>query len=166
MIETWSIETAFLFRHPKTSNVRNNFTTPFSKETWRMIIIFAFIYWIVLLLSLLVELRCNRTPEENIVTAPVSETGLTTLAALSQQGISEAPHIVSGRIVFLSLFLWSLLLFQFYSADLVGSLLTPSPRWIKTLKDLIDRDLRLGVENLPYHVDFFMVSIVFLHLHF
>lgn len=58
----------------------------------------------------------------------------------------------------MSLFLWGLMLYQFYSASVVGSLLAKKPRWINTLKDLADSSLEIGIEDIAYNYDFFAVT--------
>lgn len=78
-------------------------------------------------------------------------------------GLSDGPRIYSGRIVFLSLFLWGLLLIQFYSASVVGSLLSESPRFINTLKNLSESSLEVGIEDMAYNYDYLAVSVP-LHL--
>ena len=52
-----------------------------------------------------------------------------------------------------------MLLYQFYSASIVGSLLAEKPRFIKTIKDLSDSNIEIGVENMQYNHDFFRVFI-------
>lgn len=123
-------------------------------------------------------------------THPASETALITTAALCQQGkvsfspdiylsihhphhgsdanafdiflpgLSEGPRLCSGRIVFLSLLMWALLLFQYYSASIVGSLLAEPPRYINTLKDLLESDLAVGIEDIVYNHNFFAVNLM------
>ncbi|KAI4485639.1 hypothetical protein M0802_012651 [Mischocyttarus mexicanus] len=75
------------------------------------------------------------------------------LGVIITYGLSDGPRIYSGRIVFLSLFLWGLLLMQFYSASVVGSLLSEPPRFINTLKDLADSSLEVGIEDMAYNYD-------------
>lgn len=72
--------------------------------------------------------------------------------------MSDTPRVYSGRIVYMSLFLWALLLYQFYSASIVGSLLSEKPRFIKSIKDLAESTLEVGIEDMPYNHDFFRVN--------
>ena len=74
-------------------------------------------------------------------------------------GLSEGPHSTSGRIVFITLFLWTLLMYQFYSASIVGSLLAAPPKWINNLVDLANSELHFGYEDMPYLHDYFKVRI-------
>lgn len=67
----------------------------------------------------------------------------------------------AGRIVFITFLLWSLIMYQFYSADIVGSLIAAPPKFINNLWDLIHSDLHLAFEDIPYTHDYFRASIKF-----
>ncbi|XP_046823529.1 ionotropic receptor 75a-like [Vespa crabro] len=154
-VQTYVAKTTIIFRHPKTSDVRNVFLMPFTEDVWYMILIVAIIYWLILLLTVKIELYFDNYPKLcTLDTNPASETALITTAAICQQGLSDGPRIYSGRIVFLSLFLWGLLLIQFYSASVVGSLLSEPPRFINTLKNLSDSSLEVGIEDMAYNYDY------------
>ena len=81
-------------------------------------------------------------------------------------GLSDTPRVISGRIVYVSLFLWAMLLYQFYSASIVGSLLAEKPRFIKTLKDLTESSLEVGIQDIAYNHDFFRASILQIKIRF
>lgn len=49
------------------------------------------------------------------------------------------------------------MLYQFYSAFIVGSLLAEKPRFIKTVRNLIDSNLQVGAENTSYQLDLLRV---------
>nr|QNL15111.1 ionotropic receptor 64a [Aulacocentrum confusum] len=158
-VETWTVRPMFIFRHPRTSDVRNGFLKPFAKEIWWFVLLGGLIYWIFLYGTAKIGIYFSKSDAENtLMSIPASETGLITLAAVSQQGLSEGPTNISGRIVFLSLFLWALLLFQFYSASIVGSLLSPPPRWITTLKNLSDSSLDCAMEDVAYSYDYYATT--------
>ncbi|KAI4490035.1 hypothetical protein M0804_004217 [Polistes exclamans] len=162
-VQSYIARASIIFRHPKTSDVRNVFLMPFTEDVWYLILIVAVIYWLLLLLTVKIELYYDNYPKKcTLDTNPSSETALITIAAICQQGLSDGPRIYSGRIVFLSLFLWGLLLIQFYSASVVGSLLSEPPRFINTLKDLADSSLDVGIEDMAYNYDVLAVSIIFI----
>lgn len=48
-----------------------------------------------------------------------------------------------------------MLLYQFYGSFIVGSLLTESPKTINTIKDLLDSNLYIFVDEVPYILDNF-----------
>ncbi|THK33136.1 ionotropic receptor 75a [Diachasma alloeum] len=156
VVPTWFTDFTFSFLHPTKSTMRNNFLKPFTQDLWWAILLVGAVYWVLLLLSLMLE-QHHETGRQNINAGAV-ETGLTTVAALSQQGLSDSPHFPSGRITFLSLFLWALLLYQFYSASIVSSLITAPPRWIKSLKDLTESDLEVGAIDVSFFRDWFKIT--------
>lgn len=159
-VETWVVKPYFIFRHPIGNSLENHFLQPFTDKLWVAILVVGFVYWILLLISLKVEIYYDdsKTSTGSLITTPASETGLITMAALSQQGLSDGPSILSSRIVFLSLFIWGLLLYQFYSASIVGSLLAAQPRWILSMDNLTDSNLECALEDVAYHRDYFAVS--------
>ncbi|XP_055382474.1 uncharacterized protein LOC129612739, partial [Condylostylus longicornis] len=77
------------------------------------------------------------------------------IGMLCLQGVSINTKLLSGRIIIFSTLLFSFLIFQYYSASIVGSLLIESPKTIRTLRDLIKSDLNLGIEDIVYNKDFF-----------
>ncbi|XP_046625652.1 ionotropic receptor 75a-like isoform X1 [Neodiprion virginianus] len=150
-VQTYMAKGCFIFRHPKKRTVHNGFLKPFKKEVWYFTIIMAVLSWILLWLTARVEIHFRDHPPLNTLYSHTgSETALITLAAACQQGLSGGPQLYSGRLVFLSLFLWTLLLYQYYSASIVGSLLAEPPRYIKTLQDLLDSDMPVGLEDIAY----------------
>ena len=77
----------FIFRHPKKSDVRNPFLKPFTSEAWYAIAAFGIIYWLLLFSTAKIEQIYRLDPPYNTLdTHPASETGLITMAAISQQG--------------------------------------------------------------------------------
>ncbi|XP_012273315.2 glutamate receptor ionotropic, kainate 5 [Orussus abietinus] len=158
-VQAWVARGSFFFRHPQRSEDGVGFLKPFKSEVWWFILGVGLIYWLFLLLTVRLELHLTeRKLECTLDSHPASESWLITTAAITQQGLSDGPRFYSGRIVFIFLFLWGLLLFQFYSASVVGSLLAEAPRFIVTLQDLSDSSLQLGVEDIGYNYDFFRTT--------
>lgn len=71
--------------------------------------------------------------------------------------MTVAPKFLSGRITMLFMFLFSLLIYQFYSASIVSSLLMEPPTKIKTLDDLTRSSLKVGSEKVWYNEEYFTV---------
>ncbi|XP_052873622.1 ionotropic receptor 75a-like [Anopheles cruzii] len=94
--------------------------------------------------------KCNYRAEK------VSKSILLFLGGVCQQGLSEIPHLSSGRCTSFFILLFGYLMFQYYSASIVGSLLMEQPKSIKTLRNLIDSRLTLGIEDIPYSRDYFV----------
>ncbi|XP_046748190.1 ionotropic receptor 75a-like isoform X2 [Diprion similis] len=167
-VQTYMAKACFILRHPKKRSVRNGFLKPFREEVWYFTIIIAVLSWILLWLTANVEIHFRDNPPLNTLHSyPGSETALITVAAVCQQGLSDGPQLYSGRLVFLSLFLWTLLLYQYYSASIVGSLLAEPPRYIKTLQDLLDSDMPVGIEDIAYTRNHFATTtdLIALELH-
>ncbi|XP_011296661.1 uncharacterized protein [Fopius arisanus] len=156
VVSTWFTDFTFTFLHPKQTNLRNNFLKPFTDDLWWAILVVGSIYWALLFLSLMLE--HHHQAETHDIGEGVVETGMTAVAALSQQGLSDSPNFPSGRITFLSLFVWALLLYQFYSASIVSSLMTTPPRWIKTLKALVESDLTVGAIDVSHFREWLQAS--------
>lgn len=54
--------------------------------------------------------------------------------------------------------MYAVTLYQYYNATIVSSLLLEPPRNIRTLKDLLDSDLKAGSHDIVYDQDYFKVS--------
>lgn len=67
--------------------------------------------------------------------------------------------MISARLVILSALFFSILLFQFYSSFIVGSLLTESPKTIRTIQQLLDSRLECGIDEVSYIRDIFNHAI-------
>ncbi|XP_034950704.1 ionotropic receptor 75a-like [Chelonus insularis] len=151
-VSLWNVNIGFIFRHPRKDEMKNSFLKPFTTLTWSVSLVIGITYCICLFITVKVEACFNKfeISENTLMSIPASESGLITMAAISQQGVSNSPSTFSGRIVFLSLFLWAFLLYQYYSADIVSSLLAKPPRWIISVKDLLDSNLECGMEDILY----------------
>ncbi|XP_043277728.1 uncharacterized protein [Venturia canescens] len=158
-VQTWIAKVCLIFRHPQKNEMSNVFLKPFEPVVWYWITVVALVNWLLLFLTVKIEQHYDwRHPVNTLDTNPASEVGLIAIAAVCQQGLSDGPRIYSGRIVFLFLFLWALLMFQFYSASVVGSLLVEKPRYITTPQDVLDSNLAVGSEDIAYNHDFFQTS--------
>jgi ionotropic glutamate receptor len=51
--------------------------------------------------------------------------------------------------------IFSIIIFQFYSSYIVGSLLTKPQKTINSIKDLINSNLKVGIEDISYNRDYF-----------
>lgn len=73
-------------------------------------------------------------------------------------GYSGNPWLTSSRVLTISMLLFSVLMFQFYSSFIVGSLLTDAPKNIKTVKQLLNSPFKFGVDAVPYVIDNFHIA--------
>lgn len=63
--------------------------------------------------------------------------------------------MVSSRIFTTTILLFSILIYQFYGSFIVGSLLTESPKTITTVKGLLESNLFVFMDEVPYILDNF-----------
>lgn len=69
------------------------------------------------------------------------------------------PKLSSSRIVLMSLLLFSLIFFQFYSSFIVGSLLTRPVKSLRTIDQLFESNIECGLDALPYHKNMYENSV-------
>ncbi|XP_033228919.1 ionotropic receptor 75a-like [Belonocnema kinseyi] len=156
----WTVQTYFarpvlMFRHPKKNAIHIVFLKPFSKEVWWAIMIFGIIYWTILLCMLKIEIKTkSQSRMRSLRSTPIPGAAFIVCGALTQQGSCEVPRFCSSRILFLSLYVWGLLTYQFYSASIVGSLLAESPHFINTVHDLLATNMEVGIEDVGYNHNF------------
>ncbi|XP_030372125.1 uncharacterized protein LOC115622351 [Scaptodrosophila lebanonensis] len=75
---------------------------------------------------------------------------------ICQQGLGFSTQFISGRTIVITSLLFSFCIYQFYSASIVGSLLMERPKTIRTLPDLVQSSLKVGVEDILYTRDYFL----------
>lgn len=84
---------------------------------------------------------------------------ITNLTIFSLTGYSGGdPLLTSSHILLISVLVFSVLIFQFYSSFIVSSLLTESPKNIKTVEQLLNSPFEFGVDVTPYVLDIFQVT--------
>ncbi|XP_058456816.1 uncharacterized protein LOC131434178 [Malaya genurostris] len=102
------------------------------------------------------DARVNDSASSNYNAEKLSKSILLFLGGVCQQGLSEIPHLPSGKCTSLFMLLFGYLMFQFYSASIVGSLIMTPAKNVKTLRNLIDSGMQLGIEDIPYNHDYFV----------
>ncbi|EAT37087.1 AAEL010880-PA [Aedes aegypti] len=137
----------FIFRHPRRQQtMRNPFLLPFETTIWYMMVACGAILVVVLFTSFYFEDSAEK----------FSKSILLFLGGVCQQGLSEIPHLPSGKCTSMFILIFGYLMFQYYSATIVGSLLMVPPKNIRTIRNLIDSKLTLGIEDIPYSRDYFV----------
>lgn len=136
----------FIFLHPHSgkgvSSNKNVFLRPLSSGVWTSIAISVSLGLLTLLISQRLEHQLiNRNEIVNII--------VTIIGIVAQQGFVHQIRTVYFKITVLTMLILSFFLFQFYSASIVGTLLTPFPKTIRTADDLLNSDLKVILENVP-----------------
>nr|WQS23402.1 ionotropic receptor 19 [Diaphania glauculalis] len=156
------ISIKFVFREPPLSYQNNLFLLPFKTTVWYCMGAFVLVLGLILYITALWE---NKKMEPNELNSKdptalrpnVSDIAILLISAISQQGSTTELKGTLGRIVMFILFLAFLLLYSSYSASIVA-LLQSSSNQIRTLSDLLNSKLELGVEDTPYNRYFFSVA--------
>ncbi|XP_051154137.1 glutamate receptor-like [Leptopilina boulardi] len=153
-VQSYVAKSGLIFRHPKTSRIRNTFLKPFEEKVWWIMILTMIIIWFLIIITAKMEQKYN---EDYKMKKPLiaQDSALDVMASTCLQDCFDIPRFYSGRIVFITLFVWGFLMSQFYSASIVGSLLSAPTRFINTLDDLANSDLEIGVEDMGYNRNFF-----------
>lgn len=154
---SYALHLKFIFRHPKSNNT-NIFTSPFDKKVWITIALICFTCSYIL--TQIFAAENHRKVRKFIGERSTNEDSwsnslLIVFGILFQQGFEGDPILISSRIVTLTVLVFSVLIFQFYSSFIVGSLLTEAPKSIKTIQQLLHSQLEFGVDDVPYILDKF-----------
>ncbi|KAL0892971.1 hypothetical protein ABMA27_014640 [Loxostege sticticalis] len=156
------ISIKFVFREPPLSYQNNLFLLPFKTTVWYCIGAFVLVLAFILYINALWENKKLESSEQNskdptALKPHVGEIAILVISAISQQGSFTELKGTLGRIVMFILFLAFLLLYSSYSASIVA-LLQSSSNQIRTLSDLLNSKLELGVEDTPYNRYFFPIA--------
>lgn len=150
-IVTFKAKILLIFRHPKSTYLRNIFLEPFEKTVW-FIVALTLIVIAVLMFSIHLCLKDDKLLEG------FSFSFVFAVGIFCLQGFHDNIRGFSTKaVITMSLFL-SFILFQFYSAFIVSSLLTEPTKTIKTVRDFTKSNLKGGSEDLQYNRDYFEKS--------
>lgn len=89
----------------------------------------------------------------------IGDVFLLVFGATCQQGSAVAPSSITSRVIMVLVFTILMFLYTSYSANIVALLQSPS-RKIRTLKDLYQSRLKLGVDDTVYNHYYFTVCVV------
>ncbi|CAH1113582.1 unnamed protein product [Psylliodes chrysocephalus] len=147
----------FIYRKPKvTATSYEIFLRPLETEVWIVILITLGAILIILKIIFRNEVKVFRKRNFSVDDTTWSFLVLFTLGAFCQQGASCYPKFLSSRILAFFIFLFSILIYQFYSASIVSYLLLEPPRTIFDLKDLKESSLRVGIEDILIDRNYFV----------
>ncbi|XP_044270626.1 uncharacterized protein LOC123015160 [Tribolium madens] len=137
----YKFRTCFFYRLPKKSTV--SFIKPFSRHTWYAIILSTLIFTTFLKIALVMS-------DADETTWIISF--LTVFSTLCQDGDDPSPseRDTGCKLVFLSILVLSLLLFNYYTSITVSLLLSVEAETEHTIEHLAHSNLEIGVENEFY----------------
>ncbi|XP_034668247.1 ionotropic receptor 75a [Drosophila subobscura] len=175
--QSWKFESAFLYRftpdldsHEKSGS----FLAPFSKAVWILIIVSLTIFSIMWVLFEIINSKLS-TPSDNSKIRNVAHTEpqkniplkmenscaervLQTFAALCQQGLDPIPKDYPSRFVVITIFVFSLVMYNYYTSSVVGGLLSHSDKGPATVDDITSSALAISFEDIGYYKVLFRES--------
>ncbi|XP_037942980.1 ionotropic receptor 75a [Teleopsis dalmanni] len=152
----------FIFRHPRRNVIRNIFFEPLADEVWWSVL--AVTGLMILLLAIFVhhkqqqlEVKSNASIHVDIpIEKRLDFIIFIVLEAIFMQGPAPAIfHLISTRTLIITTCIFSVMLLQFYSAFIVGSLLATLPHSITTVEALYNSSLDIGMEDVVYNYELF-----------
>lgn len=162
LIETGMFRLICMFRTPPNSVIQGDivFLEPFSTAVWLIFAVVLFVAAILLWSTFTIE---HRRMQLYISYVPSFLSAcLITFGSACFQGSHLIPKSTGGRIAFLSLSLTSFIMYNYYTSMVVSSLLgSPVKSNIRTLDQLAESSLEVGLEPLSYTMAYLNVSLVF-----
>ncbi|KAJ8943883.1 hypothetical protein NQ318_019366 [Aromia moschata] len=145
-VPSYKFRTCFFFKNPGVVEERTDVLKPFALNTWYVTISSIIIMGVAIKAAYWAEHKYLNSPSRySLFTAFVL-----TIAIFAQQGSAIIPRHTGGRIIFLTLLILSILVYNYYTSSLVSSLLSTKPPAIHTIKQLYESDLKVGIEYQPY----------------
>ncbi|XP_034196183.1 ionotropic receptor 75a [Osmia lignaria lignaria] len=135
--QVWPVRTCFMFLTVPSSKIDINIIfRPFSTNVWYMIFLLSFIIIFALWMILKVE--------KNVNNSDCGTTVLIIVAAMCQQGLPFVSNKWAGRVAFLHIMIFGLLVYNYYSAAIVSARLNaPSNKMNDSLYSLINSKMKL-----------------------
>ncbi|KNC27705.1 hypothetical protein FF38_02291 [Lucilia cuprina] len=153
--QSWMLETSFLFRFTPNLNVHNqrgNFLAPFQKHVW-IVSLVTFLILIIIWICIEHCVRCLSNTaiykinyDDNLYGIP-----LNVIAVICQQGLDPIPKGISSRIITITTFIFSLVMYNYYTSSVVGGLLSNTAQGPTSVDEIISSELRLSFEDIGYY---------------
>ncbi|XP_016963044.1 ionotropic receptor 75a [Drosophila biarmipes] len=181
--QSWKFETAFLYRYTPdldTHGKSGNFLSPFSDRVWffSLLTLAAFcITWIIFEiidiniffhrgdssqkqegLNRKLENELNAKKGKLCLKTTCIERVLQTFGACCQQGLDPNPRDRSVRFLVMTLFLFSLVMYNYYTSSVVGGLLSSSDQGPATVDEITSSPLKISFEDIGYYKVLFRES--------
>lgn len=154
----YHVNIQFLFRHPKASLAGTNiFLQPFRPAVWLVTLAVAILSTVMIHRMLMADdkHREQQPHAEEIMDTSWTGSVLMIVGILFQQGYETLTRLLATRIAALAMLFLALMLFQFYGAFIVGSLLMQAPKTIRSIGQLLASQLECGIDSVVYLQDIF-----------
>nr|XP_034830812.1 glutamate receptor ionotropic, delta-1-like [Maniola hyperantus] len=150
----------FVFRQPSLSYQNNLFVLPFKPKVWLCLFVVVFLVLVIIYINARwesIKLGDSDSLDKSSLTLNTGEIAMMIIGAVTQQGSYTEFKGTLGRIVMFLVLMLFLFLYTSYSANIVA-LLQSTSNEIKTLTDLLNSKMELGVEDTAYNRHFFSIA--------
>ncbi|XP_072399667.1 ionotropic receptor 75a-like [Diabrotica undecimpunctata] len=137
--------TGFLFLNPGKTKPGTEVLKPFSIKTWYVFVLTTVIVGFAIFAVYWIEYTFAETKIKYSFCTSI----LIAISTIAQQGSAIVPYRFSGRIIYLSLLIMSMMAYNYYTSSLVSSLLSGVPEVISTIKELYESNLKVSFELTP-----------------
>ncbi|KAH8410667.1 hypothetical protein KR009_011326, partial [Drosophila setifemur] len=167
--QSWKFETAFLYRFTPdldTHGKSGNFLSPFTDGVWYFSLLTLSVFsiiWVTFEIidgqilpngGILKNYPTKSRLQENYqfkITTTCVERILQTFGALCQQGLDPIPKDRSVRFLVMTLYLFSLVMYNYYTSSVVGGLLSSSDQGPSTVDEITSSPLKISFEDIGYY---------------
>lgn len=123
------------------------FLAPFKIDVWIAIFTTSILMIVVLKISGFGEKIINKSNESNSIILHI----MNTIAGIAQQDFHPVSKFISKRIIIFCIMITSLIIYNYYTSSLVGSLLNSAPKGPLSTKEMIASSLEISFEDIGYH---------------
>lgn len=161
LFSVFKFRSTFTFQTPPLDDLSGSaFLSPFSLTLWICILCSVLIIGVIMRQVIFLEVRESTLIRNQPFIPSLPLTMLSSFGALCQQGMSLVLKWNSSRILQVTFFFSSFVLFNYYTSLVVSSLISfPKPTKITTMQALIDSNLDLGADNSSYFYYFVQVMM-------
>uniref|UniRef100_A0A6P4ERC9 Uncharacterized protein LOC108043401 n=1 Tax=Drosophila rhopaloa TaxID=1041015 RepID=A0A6P4ERC9_DRORH len=166
--QSWKFETAFLYRYtpdlftPGTDGTAwaGNFLSPFSGSVWFFSLLTLGSFSIIWVLFEIIDCKFLHRGDysQDQTKTTCIERVLQTFGACCQQGLDPNPKDRSVRFLVMTLFLFSLVMYNYYTSSVVGGLLSSSDQGPATVDEITSSPLKISFEDIGYYKVLFRES--------
>ncbi|XP_017134534.1 ionotropic receptor 75a [Drosophila miranda] len=152
IIETGFFRSVCIFRTPHNAGLRGDvFLQPFSPLVWYLFGGVLFLIGLLLWVTFYMECKRMRRRWRLDYLPSLLTTFLISFGAACIQSSALIPRSNGGRLIYFALFLISFIMYNYYTSVVVSSLLSsPVKSKIKTMQQLAESQLTVGLEPLPF----------------
>nr|XP_016940246.2 ionotropic receptor 75a [Drosophila suzukii] len=152
IIETGFFRSVCIFRTPHNAGLRGDvFLQPFSPLVWYLFGGVLSLIGVLLWITFYMECKRMRKRWRLDYLPSLLTTFLISFGAACIQSSSLIPRSAGGRLIYFALFLISFIMYNYYTSVVVSSLLSsPVKSKIKTMQQLAESSLTVGLEPLPF----------------